>query len=339
MFEHEATTSKISEDQMFYCQQRGLSAEEATALIVNGFVKDVLQHLPMEFAVEAQKLISISLEGWWANPFLLPSGRSTPQATDGGGASIARHCTPHPFAVREGTHRRFADTERNSRCSRSTTSRPDRGQADPQRLSLTVHDGEVAAIMGPNGSGKSTLSYVIAGKDGYEVLDGEILLDGQNLLEMGPDERAAAGVFLAFQYPLEIPGVATMTFLKAALNAQRKARGDDELSTPDFMKRVRAAAEAHMPKDMLKRALNVGFSGGEKKRMEILQMALLEPTLLHPRRDRLRARHRRPAHRRRTASTRCASPERSFLVITHYQRLLNYIVPDTRARDVAAAGS
>src|ERR671911_468715 len=146
-------------------------------------------------------------------------------------------------------------------------------------LNLTVNKGEVAAIMGPNGSGKSTLSYVIAGKEDYEVLDGEILLNGENLLEMEADQRAAAGVFLAFQYPLEIPGVASMTFLKAALNAQRKARGEAELTTPDFIKRVNAAAASlEIPKDMLKRALNVGFSGGEKKRMEILQMALLQPS-------------------------------------------------------------
>ncbi len=131
-------------------------------------------------------------------------------------------------------------------------------------LTLTVHDGEVAAIMGPNGSGKSTLSYVIAGKEDYEVLDGEILLDGQNLLEMEPDARAAAGVFLAFQYPLEIPGVATMTFLKAALNAQRRARGEAELTTPDFIKQVNGAAgRLQIDREMLKRALNVGFSGGE----------------------------------------------------------------------------
>ena len=146
---------------------------------------------------------------------------------------------------------------------------------------------------------------------------------------MEPDERAAAGVFLAFQYPLEIPGVATMTFLKAALNAQRKARGEAELTTPDFIKRVNAAAaKLEIPKDMLKRALNVGFSGGEKKRMEILQMALLRAALLHPRRDRFRPRHRRAAHRRRGVNA-LRSPERSFLVITHYQRLLNYIVPDS----------
>jgi len=196
-------------------------------------------------------------------------------------------------------------------------------------LTLTVHDGEVAAIMGPNGSGKSTLSYVIAGKEDYEVLDGEILLDGQNLLEMEPDARAAAGVFLAFQYPLEIPGVATMTFLKAALNAQRKARGEEELATPDFMKRVRGAAERlHIAQDMLKRALNVGFSGGEKKRMEILQMALLEPKfcILDETDSGLDIDALKVAAEGVNA---LRGKERSFLVITHYQRLLNYIVPDT----------
>jgi Fe-S cluster assembly ATP-binding protein len=132
-------------------------------------------------------------------------------------------------------------------------------------LDLTVRRGEVAAIMGPNGSGKSTLSYVIAGKEDYEILDGEILLNGESLLDKGPDERAAAGVFLAFQYPLEIPGVATMTFLKAALNAQRKARGEDELTTPDFIKRVNAAAQKlEIPRDMLKRGINVGFSAARR---------------------------------------------------------------------------
>src|SRR6476469_9393184 len=134
-------------------------------------------------------------------------------------------------------------------------------------LDLTVNKGEVAAIMGPNGSGKSTLSYVLAGKEAYEVLDGEVLLDGESLLELEPNERAARGLFLAFQYPLEIPGVATMTFLKAALNAQRRGRGEAELTTPEFIRRVNAAAQAlAIPRDMLKRGLNVGFSGGEKKR-------------------------------------------------------------------------
>ncbi len=144
-------------------------------------------------------------------------------------------------------------------------------------LSLTVNKGEVHAIMGPNGSGKSTLSHVIAGKPGYEVTGGEILFRGEDLLEMSPDQRSAKGVFLAFQYPVEIPGVATMTFLRTALNAQRKARGESEYSTPDFLKKVREVAKSlNIPQDMLKRGVNVGFSGGEKKRNEILQMALFE---------------------------------------------------------------
>ncbi|MBU3732402.1 MAG: Fe-S cluster assembly ATPase SufC [Beijerinckiaceae bacterium] len=196
-------------------------------------------------------------------------------------------------------------------------------------LNLTVHDGEVAAIMGPNGSGKSTLSYVIAGKEDYEILDGEILLDGENVLEMEPDARAAAGIFLAFQYPLEIPGVATMTFLKAAMQAQRKARGEVELSTAEFMKRVRDGAnQLGIPQDMLKRGLNVGFSGGEKKRMEILQMALLEPKfcILDETDSGLDIDALKVVSE---GVNRLRGKDRSFLVITHYQRLLNYIVPDT----------
>jgi len=196
-------------------------------------------------------------------------------------------------------------------------------------LNLTVNKGEVAAIMGPNGSGKSTLSYVIAGKEDYEILDGEILLDGQNLLEMEADQRAAAGVFLAFQYPLEIPGVGSMTFLKAAMNAQRKARGENELTTPDFIKQVNAvAAKLEIPKDMLKRALNVGFSGGEKKRMEILQMALLQPSfcILDETDSGLDIDALRIVSE---GVNSLRSPDRAFLVITHYQRLLNHIVPDT----------
>ena len=195
-------------------------------------------------------------------------------------------------------------------------------------LSLSVKAGEVAAIMGPNGSGKSTLSYVISGREGYEVTGGSIMLNGEDILAMEANERAAKGIFLAFQYPLEIPGVATMTFLKAAMNAQRKARGEAELSPGDFIKRVNKAAEQlGINKDMLKRALNVGFSGGEKKRMEILQMALLEPSL---------------AILDETDSgldidalkivadgvNRLRDPKRSFVVITHYQRLLDHIVPD-----------
>src|SRR5664280_733110 len=195
-------------------------------------------------------------------------------------------------------------------------------------LSLTVNKGEVHAIMGPNGSGKSTLSHVIAGKPGYEVTGGEILFNGENLLEMSPDQRAAKGVFLAFQYPVEIPGVATMNFLRTALNAQRKARGEPEFSTPDFMKLVRdTSAHLGVNQEMLRRAVNVGFSGGEKKRNEILQMAILQPGL---------------AVLDETDSgldidalkivsdgvNRLRSPERSMIVITYYQRLLNYIVPD-----------
>ncbi|MGE0846171.1 MAG: Fe-S cluster assembly ATPase SufC [Flavobacteriaceae bacterium] len=195
-------------------------------------------------------------------------------------------------------------------------------------VDLTVEDGQVAAIMGPNGSGKSTLSYVLAGNEDYEVTEGEILFNGTDLLELGPDERAAAGVFLAFQYPIEIPGVATMTFLKSAMNAQRAARGEDELSMPEFMRAVReTAAKLKIDMDMLKRPLNVGFSGGEKKRNEILQMALLEPKLcvldetdsgldidaLKIVADGVNA---------------LRAKDRSFVVITHYQRLLDYIVPD-----------
>ncbi|MBK9081978.1 MAG: Fe-S cluster assembly ATPase SufC [Rhizobiales bacterium] len=196
-------------------------------------------------------------------------------------------------------------------------------------LSLTVKDGEVAAIMGPNGSGKSTLSYAIAGKEDYEIVEGEVLLDGKNILEMAADERAAKGLFLAFQYPIEIPGVATMTFLKAAMNAQRKKRGEGELSTPDFMRTVRAGAEKlQVPMDMLKRGLNVGFSGGEKKRMEILQMALLAPTfgILDETDSGLDIDALRIVA---DGVNALRDPKRGFLVITHYQRLLDYIRPDT----------
>src|SRR3982751_3078762 len=195
-------------------------------------------------------------------------------------------------------------------------------------LDLVVNKGEVHAIMGPNGSGKSTLAYVLAGKPDYEVTEGEVLFGGEDILKMQPDERAAKGLFLAFQYPIEIPGVATMTFLRTALNAQRKHRGEAQLNTPEFMKRVReAAAKLSISQDMLRRAVNVGFSGGEKKRNEILQMALLEPRL---------------AVLDETDSgldidalkvvadgvNRLRSPERAFVMITHYQRLLDYIKPD-----------
>jgi len=195
-------------------------------------------------------------------------------------------------------------------------------------LDLVVETGQVAAIMGPNGSGKSTLSYVIAGKPDYEVTGGDVLLDGVSLLDLPPNERANKGVFLAFQYPIEIPGVATMTFLKAALNAQRRSRGEADLTTPDFLRAVRAsAATLKIDFDMLKRPVNVGFSGGEKKRAEVLQMSLLAP--------RIGILDETDSGLDIDALRICAEgvnalrgPERSFLVITHYQRLLDYIKPD-----------
>jgi len=195
-------------------------------------------------------------------------------------------------------------------------------------LTLTVNEGEIHAIMGPNGSGKSTLSHVIAGKPGYEVTGGEILFKGEDLLEMAPDERAAKGVFLAFQYPVEIPGVATMTFLRTALNAQRKARGESEFSTPDFLKKVReVAARLNIPQDMLRRGVNVGFSGGEKKRNEVLQMALFEPSLCIL--DEMDSGLDIDALRIAADGVNALrSSDRAMIVITHYQRLLNYIVPD-----------
>jgi Fe-S cluster assembly ATP-binding protein len=196
-------------------------------------------------------------------------------------------------------------------------------------LNLTVQDGEIAALMGPNGSGKSTLAYVLAGRQDYTVETGEILLNGENILAEEPDVRAAKGLFLAFQHPIEIPGVATMTFLKAALNAQRKHRGEEELSTPDFMRRVRAAASRlGITQDMLKRALNVGFSGGEKKRMDILQMTVLEP--LFAILDETDSGLDIDALRVVAGGVNALrAPSRGFLVITHYQRLLDYVVPDT----------
>jgi Fe-S cluster assembly ATP-binding protein len=195
-------------------------------------------------------------------------------------------------------------------------------------FNLTVPKGEVHAIMGPNGSGKSTLSYVIAGKEGYEVTEGSVTWNGKNLLEMEPDERAHAGVFLAFQYPMEIPGVASLTFLRAALNAHRKARGEGEISIPDFMRKVRAEADKlSISMDMLKRPVNTGFSGGEKKRNEVLQMALLQPSLCIL--DEMDSGLDIDAIRIAAEGVNgLRSPDRSVLVITHYQRLLNYIVPD-----------
>jgi Fe-S cluster assembly ATP-binding protein len=212
-----------------------------------------------------------------------------------------------------------------------------------QGLDLTVEKGSVHAIMGPNGSGKSTLAHVLAGKAGYEVTEGQVLFDGSDLLALEPDERAAKGLFLAFQYPLEIPGVATMTFLRTAINAQRKKRGEPELLVPDFVKGVREAARRlGIEQDMLRRGVNVGFSGGEKKRNEVLQMALLEPRLcvLDETDSGLDIDALKVVAE---GVNRLRSPERAFVVITHYQRLLDHIVPDivhvlSRGRIVRTGG-
>jgi len=195
-------------------------------------------------------------------------------------------------------------------------------------LSLCVPAGEVHAVMGPNGSGKSTLSYTVAGRDGYEATSGDILLEGESVLGLEADERAAKGLFLSFQSPMEIPGVATMNLIRTALNAQKKARGEEEVSAADFLKLIRAKAKiVGLSDEKLKRPFNVGFSGGEKKRMEMLQMAIFEPKF---------------AIMDETDSgldidalkmvgdvvNSLRSPTRGFLVITHYQRLLDYVKPD-----------
>ena len=195
-------------------------------------------------------------------------------------------------------------------------------------LTLSVPAGAVHAIMGPNGAGKSTLSYALSGRKGYEVTQGAALLNGENILALAPEERAANGLFLSFQYPVEIPGVPALTFLRAALNAQKKARGESEIAATDFLKLVRAKAEAlKIPQDMLKRALNVGFSGGEKKRFEALQMAVLEPKFLIL--DETDSGLDIDALKIVAANVNALrAPDRGMLVITHYQRLLDYIKPD-----------
>jgi Fe-S cluster assembly ATP-binding protein len=195
-------------------------------------------------------------------------------------------------------------------------------------ITLTAQAGEVHAIMGPNGSGKSTLANVLAGRAGYLVTQGTVTYEGEDLLAMAPDERAAKGVFLAFQYPVEIPGVATMQFLRVALNCQRKARGEPEISMPEFIRLVRERAETlAISQDMLKRPVNVGFSGGEKKRAEILQMAVLEPKLCVM--DETDSGLDIDALRIVASGVNgLRSPQRTMIVITHYQRLLDYIVPD-----------
>ena len=195
-------------------------------------------------------------------------------------------------------------------------------------IDLTINRGEIHAIMGPNGSGKSTLSYVLSGRDGYEITDGDILLDGESVLEMEADERARAGMFLAFQYPVELPGVGGMAFLRAAVNARLREAGQDEVDQLEFVKMVRAEAkELGIKDDMLKRAVNVGFSGGEKKRYEILQMSLLKPSLaiLDETDSGLDVDALKIVSE---GVNTLRSAERGMLVITHYQRLLNHIVPD-----------
>jgi len=195
-------------------------------------------------------------------------------------------------------------------------------------LSLEIQKGEVHAIMGPNGSGKSTLSYVLAGREGYEVTEGEVIFEGQNLLDMEPEERAWAGIFLAMQYPVELPGVNNMTFLRESINAVRRARGEEELDAVNFMKLIREkAALVKLDDKLLKRSVNAGFSGGEKKRNEILQMALLEPRLAIL--DETDSGLDIDALRIVAEGVNSLrGPERSILMITHYQRLLDYIQPD-----------
>ena len=195
-------------------------------------------------------------------------------------------------------------------------------------LSLDIPTGQVHAVMGPNGAGKSTLSYVLTGRSGYEVTAGTATLDGEDLLALTPDARAAKGVFLSFQYPLEIPGVPALTFIRTAMNAQRKARGEAEINAPSFLKLAKeTAARLKIDFDMLRRGLNVGFSGGEKKRMEIFQMAMLSPRFLIL--DETDSGLDIDALRIVADGVNAMrSPERAMLVITHYQRLLDYVQPD-----------
>jgi Fe-S cluster assembly ATP-binding protein len=195
-------------------------------------------------------------------------------------------------------------------------------------LTLEVPAGEVHAIMGPNGAGKSTLSYVLTGRDGYEVTGGSATLNGEDVLEMEPEERAAKGMFLSFQYPVEIPGVPVMTFVRTAMNSQRKLRGEAEISAPDFIKKSRdIAKQLKLDAEMLKRPVNVGFSGGEKKRLEIYQMMMLEPKFLIL--DETDSGLDIDALKTVAEGVNAMrSPERGMLVITHYQRLLDYIKPD-----------
>lgn len=210
----------------------------------------------------------------------------------------------------------------------ATVGEGDEAKAILNGLSLDVPAGEVHAIMGPNGAGKSTLSYILTGRDGYDVTGGTATLDGADLLDMDPESRAAKGLFLSFQYPVEIPGVPVMTFVRTAMNAQRKLRGEDEISAPDFIKKSREiGAQLNLTTEMLKRPVNVGFSGGEKKRLEIFQMMMLEPrfAILDETDSGLDIDALRTVAEGVNA---LRSPDRGMLVITHYQRLLDHIKPD-----------
>ena len=294
--EHEATTSKISDDQIFYCRQRGLSNEDAMSLIVNGYAKAVLKELPMEFAVEAQKLLAISLR---RKRGIVMNNKSN-RVIEINGLQVS--LSPQPG--------------------------DEMGKPILRGLNLKVNAGEVHAIMGPNGSGKSTLANVLAGRDGYEVLGGSVEFLGHDLLSLEADERARAGLFLGFQYPVEIPGVNTMVFLRSAYNAQRREKGLPELDGGQFIKFARAQVKAlNMSDDLLQRNLNVGYSGGEKKRNEIFQMAILEPRLAVL--DEIDSGLDIDALKLISDGVnRLRREDRAMILITHYQRLLTYIEPD-----------
>lgn len=284
--EHEATTSRIGEDQLFYCLQRGISEEDAISMIVNGFCKDVFSELPLEFAVEAQKLLAISL--------------STASVNDEGKPMLS--IKDLQVSVEE--------------------------KAILRGLNLEIRPGEVHAIMGPNGSGKSTLSATLAGREDYEVTGGSVTFKGKDLLELSPEERAGEGIFMAFQYPVEIPGVSNQFFLQTALNAVRAYRGQTSLDRFDFQDLMEEKiALLKMPEDLLTRSVNVGFSGGEKKRNDILQMAVLEPELciLDESDSGLDIDALKIVAEGVNA---LRDDKRAFIIVTHYQRILDYIKPD-----------
>jgi len=286
--EHEASTSKVSDDQLFYCTQRGISEEDARFMIINGFAREVFKELPMEFAVEAAQLLKVSLEG----------------------AAIGAVLSNAPLLEVVGLRASIDNTE------------------ILKGVDLRVLAGEVHAIMGPNGSGKSTLTHVLAGHPAYTVTGGEARFQGEDLLAMPPDVRAKNGLFLAFQYPVELPGVRNQQFLRASLNAIRTHRELEEVGFRDFTKLLKEKMELlEMDASLTKRSVNEGFSGGEKKRNEVLQMALLEPTLaLLDETD-----SGLDIDALRTVSggiNQLRKPSNATVMVTHYQRLLDYVIPD-----------